>query len=472
MSLLVVGVSFLIGFIASSCYFAFHAIGALEIQLQDVYGLTDKNIGFMFTMYSMPNLVMTLVAGVAIERFGLKLCGALLTLTILMGVIIVAAAPWLGPPMMVPAMMAGRFLQGIAGESLVTWQQSACTRWFAGSQESLSMGTALAAQQLIGSASPFTILPAIDYAFDIDVALWFVVLYCAVCFLCVGLYINFERVHTAHLLLQDRAVPASPSNFDVSEAAFGGVTATLRSFSLLYWMECAYICFVITVLYVSSNFYPLFLTEHFGFSTVEAGNCTSLIYWFGVFAPVAGAITDRFGQRLWVQTIATFCTLCGFAALHNGNFDPWLCMAFTGMSFGFIEQNAYSLLARSMRVAGSPVGTGYGIEGVFCNAGQTVAPPLIAYLVDSTKTYSTQNFVYFGLLGCGLITSVAALIVDRQGVLNMTSRELEALEEAGDTAPEVYVLHEGVPRAGSKEREGGGTPPIKMRGPASASLAR
>ena len=94
-------------------------------------------------------------------------------------------------------------------------------------------------------------------------------------------------------------------------------------------MECAFICFVVTVLYVSANFYPLFLTEKYGMSAVEAGTCTSLLYWFGVFAPVAGAITDYFGQRLWVQTVATFSTLCGFAALHSGEFNPWLCMAWT-----------------------------------------------------------------------------------------------------------------------------------------------
>eukprot|EP00966_Prymnesium_polylepis_P227092 5254706-Prymnesium_polylepis.1 len=105
--MLVIGVSLLIGVIASSAYFAFHSTGALEIPLQEVYGLTDRDVGWLFTMYSTPNVVMTAVSGVAIDRYGLKFCGVLLLATILAGTTMVAAAPGFGSTRMVPMMLAG-----------------------------------------------------------------------------------------------------------------------------------------------------------------------------------------------------------------------------------------------------------------------------------------------------------------------------------------------------------------------------
>eukprot|EP00966_Prymnesium_polylepis_P134999 3120154-Prymnesium_polylepis.2 len=85
-------------------------------------------------MYSIPNLFMTAISGVAIDRAGLKLCGLVLVLTVALGTAVVAAAPSLPLPM-VPTMLAGRFIVGVGGESLVTWQQSACIYWFAGAHE-------------------------------------------------------------------------------------------------------------------------------------------------------------------------------------------------------------------------------------------------------------------------------------------------------------------------------------------------
>eukprot|EP00966_Prymnesium_polylepis_P257463 5947850-Prymnesium_polylepis.1 len=338
-------------------------------------------------------------------------------------------------------MLAGRFITGVAGESLVTWQQCACVRWFAGPQESFSMGTALATQQImhIGSAFPRNILPVIAEALSLDAASWCVVLYCAVCALCLGFYSCLERSHGARLLKQDLSKASSSAS---SSGHAGGALATVRSFSLLFWLECAFIAFVVTTLYIAPNFYALFLMEAYGMTAVEAANCTSLIYWLGVFAPVAGAITDYTGQRLWVQTIAASSALCGFAVLHSGAANPWFCMAWLGISFGFIEQNAYSLLARSMRVAGSSVATGYGIEGIFCNAGQAITPPIIAYVFEVTKKYSSQNLIYYALLGGGLLTSAAALVFDRHGILNMTSVQLEAVEESGTSIDDAYLLYE------------------------------
>ena len=77
----VFAVSVVIGGIASSLYFSFHAPGALELSLQTDLGVTSDDIGDMFTVYSIPNMIMPLLAGIAIDRIGLKRVGfVLLTL--------------------------------------------------------------------------------------------------------------------------------------------------------------------------------------------------------------------------------------------------------------------------------------------------------------------------------------------------------------------------------------------------------
>ena len=141
----VVAVSVLIGLVASCLFFAYHGPGALEISLNAEYGVTSDDIGFMFSVYSMPNMVCPLLAGVAIDRFGLKPVGLMLLLLITAGSAIFAAAPAMvgtgtSP---VPIFLIGRFVLGLGGESIITFAQTASNFWFAGPFESYAISNSV-----------------------------------------------------------------------------------------------------------------------------------------------------------------------------------------------------------------------------------------------------------------------------------------------------------------------------------------
>jgi MFS family permease len=54
-------------------YYAYDAIGPVADALQRLLGFTDTQIGTLNAIYSFPNIIMVLIGGIIVDRFGTRL---------------------------------------------------------------------------------------------------------------------------------------------------------------------------------------------------------------------------------------------------------------------------------------------------------------------------------------------------------------------------------------------------------------
>src|SRR4051794_15492775 len=54
-------------------YYAYDSVGPVADALQRILGYTDTQIGTLNAIYSFPNIVMVLVGGIIVDRFGTRL---------------------------------------------------------------------------------------------------------------------------------------------------------------------------------------------------------------------------------------------------------------------------------------------------------------------------------------------------------------------------------------------------------------
>ena len=185
----------------------------------------------------------------------------------------------------------------------------ACAFWFEGKHLSLSLGTSLSVQTVAGSAMAFFFLPAIAEASSLELANWCVVFVVGMAFVFFLVYMFLER-HFQHYLttVQKRKVRSYPAvvclcgreeemvppeqepadeaaNNDYSEqeqAAALQVEGTCRGmarFPAIFWTQNLTVLFTVSIVVVSANFFPFLLQEKYGMSKIEAGQCSSLLYW-------------------------------------------------------------------------------------------------------------------------------------------------------------------------------------------------
>src|SRR5262245_6539305 len=91
-------------------YYTYDAVGPVADSLQRLLGYTDTQIGMLNAIYSFPNIVMVLIGGVIVDRFGARLSTLIFSIISLIGALMTAASP------LFPLMAAGRLVFGLGGE--------------------------------------------------------------------------------------------------------------------------------------------------------------------------------------------------------------------------------------------------------------------------------------------------------------------------------------------------------------------
>jgi MFS family permease len=115
-------------------YYAFDYIGPLAPLLSRQLQFSDSQIGLLQAVYSFPNIVSMLVAGIIIDRIGTRKSMALFAVLVFIGLGVTALSPQIG------VMAIGRLLVGIGAEAMALTSNVAIARWFFRGELSLGFG--------------------------------------------------------------------------------------------------------------------------------------------------------------------------------------------------------------------------------------------------------------------------------------------------------------------------------------------
>jgi MFS family permease len=331
-------------------YYVYDAVSPIADLLKEQLGFSDRNIGTLNAIYSVPNIIMVLIGGIIIDRIGVKKGTLLFGVLCFIGAAITAATSefWI--------MAAGRLVFGLGAESLIVSVTAAIARWFKGKELSFAFGVNLTIARLGSFAalnSPTWARPAFEN--------WQWPLIISVAF---GVFCIVGAV--LYWIMEDRAA---------ARYEMGAVGETEKVvWSDLFKFPTSYIYVVLLCVTFYSAIFPFqtfavkFFIERHGTSRELGGFLSSMITLFAmVFTPLFGYWVDRVGKRSLFMMWGSLLLVPVYLMMVYTDIALWVPMAMMGIAFSLVPAVMWPSVA--YLIEESRLGTAYGLMTMIQNIG-------------------------------------------------------------------------------------------------------
>lgn len=399
-------------FMIYGSYFAYDSVGAIEDYLMDKMKIGQQQIGLMYSMYSWGAIATLLISGWLIDRLGTRASSMIFSAVVTLGSVIVAVSPSL------LGIHTGRLIFGAGSEALIVAQSAILARWFKGRELAFAFGAAITMGRL-GTLFSFNTEALIAQKIGAAGALWVAAGLCGASLVANLIYVLMDKRGEQFVSMP---TPATAEKL---------VLKDVFQLGRLYW----YLTFICLFFYssifpftaLSTNFFhekwnlPLSVDKGSSFvgsafanflhMTSTAPGTTSIIVFASlVFAPLAGALIDRIGKRLWFMLIGSLLAIPSFLVLGFSGLSPLFAMVLLGA--GFVLLPAALWPSVPLVVEGERLGTAYGLMTLIQNIGLMLFPWLNGFLREKTHSY-TSSMVMFASL-CALAAILSADLVRRK----------------------------------------------------------
>jgi len=353
-------------------FYVYDSIGPVADLLQRQRGFSDSEIGLLNGIYSLPNIALTLVGGVLVDRFGAARMTLATSLICLAGAALTAWSPGFY------GMAAGRLLFGIGGETFNIATLAAITDYFALGRLAFAMALTLSISRLGSySADMSTSWFADAYARGWQPPLEIAVAVAASSVLVSAVYWWIDRGPARTRVAQRTAEP-----FHLRD---------LWHFGRAYWyLLLLCVLWYSVILAFRSTFSIKYFQQVHGLDLATAGAMNSYVYLAAVFAtPLFGWICDRVGRyapflAFGALLLPISLTLMMTLGIHG----LWMATALLGVSYSLVPAVMWPLTSRL--VSPQRFGTALGLMWVIQNAGIFSANMIAGWLNDRAGA-SAQN---------------------------------------------------------------------------------
>jgi MFS family permease len=359
-------------------YYAYDAIAPVADLLQRTLGFTDTQIGTLNAIYSLPNVVMVLIGGVIVDRFGTRLS------TLAFAVICTIGAALTAATSLFPVMAAGRLIFGLGAESMIVAITVAIGQWFVGRQLGLAFGLNLS----IARAGSYSADMSPTWFKSFYDAGWQPPLWLAAGFMATGVaaalvYYLLERSASRRYELQQ----AQPSD--------RFVWSDLWRFDRSYWYIVGLcVAFYAVVFPFRSTFSIKYFQHAHGLSLQDAGAMNAYVFFAAIFAtPLFGLIGDRVGHRSALMAVGSLMLAAVFPILLYTNVSLWVATALIGVAFSLVPAILWP--AVPYLVSAERLGTAFGLAFMLQNIGMMVVN-IVAGALNDANGANEQNPAGYG----------------------------------------------------------------------------
>ena len=331
-------------------YYVYDSIAPVADVLVDQLGFTNKMIGTVNAIYSLPNIIMVLIGGIIIDRIGTRRSTLLFAVLCLVG----AAVSVLSGEFYV--MAAGRLIFGLGAESMIVAVTTALARWFRGKELSFAFGLNLTLARLGSFAadwSPTWAAPAFEqWRGPLLIALVFAF----VSAIGAAIYWILESAAERRYAVKVVGNTEKPS------------LAELFRFGRSYLYVVALCVTFYSAVFPFRTFAIKFFMDFHDVTRPEAGQLNSILIAFAMICtPLFGLLVDRVGRRALFMMYGSLLMVPVYLLLVYSQLPPWVPMAMLGIAFSLIPAVMWPSVAYI--VEEKRLGTAYGLMTMIQNIG-------------------------------------------------------------------------------------------------------
>jgi len=426
-------------------YFWYDNPNSLSDQLsKHVTNGSDFKYNQLYSVYSYPNIILPLLGGVLIDKFGLPFSIYLFSTLLVIGQGVFTVSGFLGinaeDGAIYPFIIAiiGRVIFGLGGESLSVCQSTIISRWFVGKELSLALGINISVSRL-GSVFNNYSMPPFAEATNLGWALFFGFVLCIISFICGAILTWFEK-YANKIDNEDGGLK------DDEKEEFHW--SDIKEFSMSFWLIAANWVFTYIGLFCFNNISNDFFAARYGMSQQNSARITSNVFLISAFlAPIFGVISDKIGHKVTFCIVSTtslamwhaLFIILPYSTEENVSYIGVIPIVGLGITYSIYVAALWPMIP--LVVKPQVVGSAFGLCTALQNIGLALGPIMVSLLTDTKKGEdgilrdgtNRNGFIWvnvalgsFALLG--LLCSFALLYSDRvyyKGLLQKPSSSSE-----------------------------------------------
>lgn len=108
-------------------YYIFDSVQSFQQPFREHFGIDTQHTQVLYSVYSFPNLIVPILGGIFVSKFGEKLGTLVFSLAIFIGQVLFTLGIWCNSYTL---MVFGRLIFGLGGETLYVAQMVAAEKWF------------------------------------------------------------------------------------------------------------------------------------------------------------------------------------------------------------------------------------------------------------------------------------------------------------------------------------------------------
>jgi len=374
-------------------YYVYDSVAPLADILRTQLGFTSTQVGTLNAIYSAPNIVMVLIGGVLVDRFGTRNATLGFTAVCVIG----ALLPVVSGTFFVMAL--GRLIFGLGAESMIVAITAALGHWFKGRRLGFALGVNLSIARAGSYAADLSpSWAAAAYASGWRAPLFVALAFATISLVAAAVYWTVERSAARRYALQ-HSLAGEKFNW-----------ADLWRFDRSYWYIVG-LC--VTFYSVIFPFRSTFAIEYFqnahGLSLDRAGQMNGYVFLAAIFAtPLFGLLVDRIGKRSIAMLFGSVLLLAVFPTLLYTDWHLWVSTVMIGIAFSLVPAVLWASVP--YLVDAQRLGTAFGLMTLLQNVGLTTVNLAAGALNDWAHAGAGNPDGYRPMLWLFTALSVAGLV--------------------------------------------------------------
>ena len=331
-------------------YYVYDSIAPIADILKSELGFTDADIGSLYSVYSIAAVIVLLIGGVIIDRFGTARA------TILFASICTVAGILNAVSSDLTVMLGARFLLGIGSEPLIVAITTALAKWFKGKELSFAFGLNLTIARL-GSVGADWSPTWAGFAYDGWQGPLVVAAVIGVLVLVAALgYGVLERT--------------AARRYDLGQAGETDklVLSDLFRFTRSFWFVVLLCVTFYSAIFPFRSFAIKFFMESWELTREVAGQYNSVLPLAAMFAtPLFGLLVDKVGKRALFMVFGSFLLIPVFLMMAYHVTPLGVPVVMMGVAFSLIPAVMWPSVAYI--VEERRLGTAYAVMTLIQQAG-------------------------------------------------------------------------------------------------------